>query len=103
MVEKVYAGAERRCDDEKSDRRAQADRRGGLDRRRGPGRRRSDTRRSAEEGEMTEAQLELVQAISEYQKVNNRPFPTWTEVLDILIALGYRKVAKPQDIGEADA
>ena len=103
MVEKVYAGAERRRGDEKSDQRAQADRRGGLDRRRGPGRRRSDTRRSAEEGEMTAAQLELVQAISEYKKVNKRPFPTWTEILDILIALGYRKVAPPQDIGEADA
>jgi hypothetical protein len=74
------------------------DRRSGLDRRRGPGRRRSDDRRSAEEGEMTEDQFEFVMAINEYKNVNRRPFPTWTEILDIIKALGYRKVAKPQDI-----
>jgi hypothetical protein len=74
------------------------ERRSGLDRRRGPGRRRSDRRRSAEEGEMTEAQLEFLVAVNEYKKVNNRPFPTWTEVLDIIEALGYRKVAPPGPI-----
>ena len=37
-------------------------------------------------------------AINEYKKVNKRPFPSWTEVLDIITALGYRKVAEPQDI-----
>ena len=88
------AVGERRADD----RRAGAERRGGLDRRRGPGRRRSDDRRSAEEGEMTPDQFEFVMAIDEYKHVNRRPFPTWTEVLDIVKALGYRKTAKPQDI-----
>lgn len=70
----------------------------GLERRRGPGRRRSDTRRSAEEGEMTEEQFEFVRAVDEYKRVNGRPFPTWTEVLDVIKALGYRKVAEPEDI-----
>lgn len=79
------------------DRRA-GDRRSGMDRRRGPGRRRSDSRRAAEEGEMTGEQFEFVKAIEEYKKVNNRPFPTWTEILDVLHALGYRKVAEPEDI-----
>lgn len=74
------------------------DRRVALDRRRGPGRRRSDDRRSAEEGEMTPDQFEFLQAINEYKLVNRRPFPTWTEVLDIVKALGYRKVAQPSDI-----
>ena len=74
------------------------DRRSGLDRRRGPGRRRSDDRRAAEEGEMTEEQFEFILAVDEYKKVNNKPFPTWTEVLDIVTALGYRKVAEPTDI-----
>lgn len=82
-----------------SDRRDVVDRRTGLDRRRGPGRRRTEERRSAEEGEMTEAQFEFLQAINEYKRVNHRPFPTWTEVLDVMKALGYRKVAEPQDIG----
>jgi len=74
------------------------ERRSGLDRRRGPGRRRSDLRRSAEEGEMTANQFEFIKAINEYKQVNNRPFPSWTEVLDIIEALGYRKVADPKSI-----
>jgi len=80
------------------DRRNVVDRRIGLDRRRGPGRRRSSDRRSAEEGEMTEEQFEFLMAVNEYKRVNKRPFPTWTEVLDVIKALGYRKVAEPEDI-----
>jgi hypothetical protein len=82
-----------------SDRRGKGpDRRSGMDRRRGPGRRRSDDRRAAEEGEMTDEQFEFVMAIQDYKAANNRPFPTWTEILDILKALGYRKVEPRQDI-----
>ncbi len=78
------------------------DRRSGLDRRRGPGRRRTETRRAAEEGEMTIEQFDFLKAINEYKSVNKRPFPTWTEVLDVIKALGYRKVAEPSDIAHAD-
>jgi hypothetical protein len=88
------AGPERRT----RSRRSVVDRRAGLDRRRGPGRRRTEERRSAEEGEMTEEQFEFLMAITEYKRVNNRPFPTWSEVLDVMTALGYRKVAPPQNI-----
>ena len=79
-------------------RRDVVDRRSGLDRRRGPGRRRTDERRAAEEGEMTDEQFEFIMAIDEYKSVNKRPFPTWTEVLDIIKALGYRKVADRRNI-----
>jgi hypothetical protein len=72
------------------------DRRLGLDRRRGPGRRRSDDRRNAEEGQMSDEQFEFIMAIDEYKRANSRPFPTWTEVLEVIHALGYRKVAEPQ-------
>ena len=72
------------------------DRRSGFDRRRGPGRRRSDARRAAEEGHMSDEQFEFLMAVDEYKRVNVRPFPTWTEVLEIVKALGYRKVAEPQ-------
>ncbi len=65
----------------------------GLERRRGPGRRRSDDRRSAEEGEMSDEQFEFVMAVDTYKRLNNRPFPSWTEVLEIVKQLGYRKVA----------
>ena len=72
-----------------------ADRRAdtGLERRRGPGRRRSDDRRSAEEGEMSAEQFEFVMAIETYKKVNKRMYPTWTEVLEVVRQLGYRKIA----------
>jgi hypothetical protein len=65
----------------------------GLERRRGPGRRRSDDRRSAEEGEMTDEQFEFVMAVDTYKRLNKRPFPSWTEVLEVVKQLGYRKVA----------
>lgn len=74
-------------------RRSVLDRRSGLERRRGPGRRRSDWRRSAEEGELNDEQFEFVMAIEEYKRLNNKPFPTWTEVLEVVRYLGYRKVA----------
>jgi hypothetical protein len=64
----------------------------GLHRRRGPGVRRSDDRRSAEEGEMTGNQFEFVMAVETYKKVNKRMYPTWTEILEVLSQLGYRKV-----------
>jgi hypothetical protein len=77
------------------------DRRLGLDRRRGPGRRRSDERKSAEEGQMSDEQFEFLMAINEYKRKNTRPFPTWTEVLEVIKALGYRKVAEPQSLEQS--
>ena len=77
------------------------DRRLGLDRQRGPGRRRSDERKAAEEGHMSDEQFDFVMAIDEYKRANARPFPTWTEVLEVIKALGYRKVAEPQPLAES--
>ena len=77
------------------------DRRLGLDRRRGPGKRRTDDRRTAEEGEMSDEQFEFLMAIDEYKRANARPFPTWTEVLEVIKALGYRRVAEPQSLSPA--
>ena len=74
------------------------DRRSGFDRRRGPGFRRTEERRAAEEGEMTDEQFEFLMAIDQYKRANQRPFPSWTEVLEIIRALGYRKVAEPQSL-----
>lgn len=83
--ESGYAGPERRAG---KDRRSGT----GLERRRGPGRRRSDDRRVAEEGEMNSEQFEFVMAVEAYKKVNKRLYPTWTEILEVLRQLGYRKV-----------
>ena len=87
--ESGYDGAERRTGADRRDT--------GLERRRGPGRRRSDDRKAAEEGEMTAEQFEFVMAIEMYKKVNKRMYPTWTEVLEVMYQLGYRKVL-PRDI-----
>ncbi|MDY7109438.1 MAG: hypothetical protein SYC29_12450 [Planctomycetota bacterium] len=62
-----------------------------LERRRGPGRRRSDFRRAAEEGEMTQEQFMFIMAIDTFKQVNDVTFPTWTDVLEVIRKLGYRK------------
>jgi hypothetical protein len=79
------------------------DRRGGLDRRqigeddtnlerrRGPGRRRTDFMKAAEEGEMTEEQFLFLMAIDLFKQVNGKTFPSWTDVLEVIRKLGYRK------------
>ena len=78
------------------------DRRLGLERRRGPGIRRSEERKSAEEGEMNDEQFAFLMAIDKYKRQNNKPFPSWTEVLEVVKALGYRKVAEPQSIDSSE-
>ncbi len=90
-------GAERRAT--VVDRRAVAQRRHpnepqpgtNLERRRGPGRRRTDFMRAAEEGEMTQEQFMFVMAIDAFKRVNDKTVPTWTDVLEIVRKLGYRK------------
>ena len=37
--------------------------------------------------------LEFVMAIDEYKRTNRRPFPSWSEVFEVIQYLGYRKVA----------
>ena len=41
---------------------------------------------------MTDDQFEFIMAIDQYKRLNKRPFPTWTEVLEVIRVLGYRKV-----------
>ena len=78
------------------DRRTGIDRRDGedetnLERRRGPGRRLTDWVRTAEEGEMTREQQMFLHAIDTFKRVNEVSFPTWTDVLEVVRSLGYRK------------
>jgi hypothetical protein len=40
----------------------------------------------------------FMKAMDRYKRENRRPFPTWSEVLEVLRALGYRKVAEPTDM-----
>lgn len=37
-----------------------------------------------------------MQAMQEYKRRSGRMFPTWSEVLEVLGSLGYRKVAESE-------
>jgi hypothetical protein len=72
-----------------------------LERRRGPGRRLTDFVKRAEEGEMTEEQFMFLQAIEAFKRVNNKTFPSWTDVLEVVRKLGYRKTSPSElNLGE---
>jgi hypothetical protein len=89
-----FTGNDDRRTGESTDRRKQrVDRRAGLDRRRGPGRRRGEVRRAAEEGELTDELLEFVMVVDDYKRINDRPYPTISEIFELVHYLGYRKVA----------
>jgi hypothetical protein len=63
----------------------------GLERRRGVGRRLSDFNKSAEEGNLTTEQFLFIMAIENFKKANGKLYPTWTDVLEVVRLLGYRK------------
>ncbi len=48
---------------------------------------------------MSDEQFEFLMAMQEYKRLNAKPFPTWTEVLEVIKALGYSKggPATPSD------
>jgi len=63
----------------------------GLERRRGAGRRLSDFQRAADEGEMNQEQFLFLMAIDAFKKSNSVTFPSWSDVLEVIRLLGYRK------------
>ncbi len=40
-------------------------------------------------------EIEFMRAMDDYKRRSGRQFPTWSEVLEVLRDLGYRKVAEP--------
>lgn len=74
----------------------------GLERRRGPGRRLSDFARAAEEGELTPEQFHFIAAIDAFKKANGKAYPQWTEILEVIRLLGYRKTL-PREVNVAGA
>ena len=63
----------------------------GLERRRSAGRRLSDFSKSAEDGEMNQEQFLFLMAIEGFKKANGKMYPNWTDVLEVIRLLGYRK------------
>src|SRR6266404_4982336 len=47
------------------------------------------------ERDYTDEEILFMKSMDQYKRDNRRPFPTWSEVLEVLTALGYRKVAEP--------
>lgn len=48
------------------------------------------------ERDYKDEEIEFMMAIDDYKRRSGRQFPTWSEVLEVLRDLGYRKVAQPQ-------
>ena len=49
---------------------------------------------------MTPEQFQFLMAINAFKQANNRSFPTWTDVLEVVRKLGYRKTQKSElDLG----
>jgi hypothetical protein len=42
----------------------------------------------------SDEEIDFMNGMDQYKRANRRPFPTWSEVLEVLRALGYRKVAE---------
>src|SRR5260370_41914122 len=68
-----------------------------LDRRHRDDRRQGERRRQVDpttcERDYNDDEIVFMKAMDQYKRANRRPFPTWSEVLEVLYALGYRKVA----------
>jgi hypothetical protein len=71
------------------------ERRSGKDRRAQQGERRRQIDPTTCERDYTNDEIEFMKAMDQYKRDNRRPFPTWSEVLEVLRALGYRKSAAP--------
>ena len=87
------------------DRRLKKDRRAGgprksatavaVEGRNGVERRKVERRRQIDpttcERDYTDEEIEFMSAMDQYKRANGRPFPTWSEVLEVLRDLGYRR------------
>jgi hypothetical protein len=71
------------------------ERRSGKDRRAQQGERRRQVDPTTCEKEYTDDEIAFMKAMEQYKRANRRPFPTWSEVLEVIRALGYRLVEAP--------
>lgn len=65
-------------------------------------RRKQDRRRQIDpttcERDYSGSEVDFMKAMDDYKRKSGRPFPTWSEVLEVLISMGYRKVAEPTEM-----
>jgi len=70
------------------------ERRSGKDRRQ-QGERRRQVDPTTCEKDYSDEEIIVMKAMDQYKRANRRPFPTWSEVLEVLRSLGYRKTEEP--------
>jgi hypothetical protein len=70
------------------------ERRSGQDRRQ-LGERRRQVDPTTCERDYNDDEIAFMKAMDLYKRANRRPFPTWSEVLEVLHSLGYRKTEQP--------
>ena len=59
----------------------------------GAGVRRSSIRKDADEGLMSEEMFDFIKTIDEFKRKNKKTFLGWSEVYQIMLYMGYRRVA----------
>jgi len=96
----LRSGEERRASDERrsgTERRTEnlgrtPERRSGRERRqRGPDGERRKVERRINEYRLKPEVLEFINAVNEFKSVHQKPFPTWSEIFEIFLGLGYRR------------
>lgn len=74
----------------------------GVERRSGEARRKASRRREIDpttcERDYSLDEVEFMNAMDNYKRRSGRPFPTWSEVLEVVRSLGYRKVEEATEI-----
>src|SRR5438132_8365230 len=86
-----------RQDRRKSDVPVAVDRRSGEDRRY-KGERRRQVDPTTCEKDYSDEEIIFMKAMDQYKRANRRPFPTWSEVLEVLRSLGYRRTENATDL-----
>lgn len=73
----------------------------GTERRKAP-RRKVERRRQIDpttcERDYSADEIDFMRAMDDYKRRSGRQFPTWSEVLEVIRSMGYRKVAEPTEI-----
>jgi hypothetical protein len=70
------------------------ERRSGVDRRSLPDRR-AQAGKTAGSYDLDADTLEFIHAVNAFKAVSGKPFPTWSEILQIVRDLGYAKLPRP--------
>ena len=50
------------------------------------------------ERDYSDDEISFMRAMDDYKRKSGRQFPTWSEVLEVLYHMGYRRVAEPSEM-----